>query len=155
MLLPEDDVRRAAGEEVYQTYRKYGVGPAIELFVARTGLNRGPSEGEQAPGVEELSARMQEKRARMQPNLALFLSHLLRATGAYLPDVAALRATGARVVVAVGAQSAGQFAHDTGLALAERLGTRAVTFPGGHSGFFTHPHAFAEKLHQVLQANQP
>jgi predicted patatin/cPLA2 family phospholipase len=28
-----------------------------------------------------------------------------------------------------------------------------VTFHGGHAGFFTHPAAFAQKLHEVLRAS--
>ena len=57
-----------------------------------------------------------------------------------------------RVVVGVGEESGGQLAHDAGLARAGRLGTPAVTFPGGHSGYFTRPRAFAAKLREVLGA---
>ena len=67
------------------------------------------------------------------------------------PDQDALRAGSSRVVVAVGLESRGQFAHDTGLAVAAHLGTPPVTFPRGHSGFMTHRRAFAEKLLEVLQ----
>jgi hypothetical protein len=31
-------------------------------------------------------------------------------------------------------------------AVADRLGTSLVEFPGGHAGFISHPRAFAEKL---------
>lgn len=47
-----------------------------------------------------------------------------------------------------GSASAGELGHDTAPALAGRLGTQAVSFPGGHSGFTTHPIALAtERLH--------
>jgi hypothetical protein len=57
-------------------------------------------------------------------------------------------------VVGVGEASGGQLAHDTALAVAERLGSSPATFPGGHAGFATHPDAFAERLHDVLQAKE-
>lgn len=50
-------------------------------------------------------------------------------------------------------------AHRGGEAIAERLGTRAVLFPGDHSGFMGgeygqtgQPEAFAAKLREVLAA---
>jgi hypothetical protein len=55
-------------------------------------------------------------------------------------------------VVGIGEDSGGQLAHDTALALADRLGTEPLTFPGDHSGYVTQPDAFAAKLHEVLQA---
>jgi hypothetical protein len=55
-------------------------------------------------------------------------------------------------VVGVGAASAGELAHDTALALAGSLGTEAVTFPGGHGGYTSHPAAFVTQLREVLQA---
>jgi hypothetical protein len=57
----------------------------------------------------------------------------------------------------VGAQSAGMMAGRAGMAVAERLGTAPVTFPGGHDGFLGgeyggmgEPDAFAVTLRQVL-----
>jgi pimeloyl-ACP methyl ester carboxylesterase len=55
------------------------------------------------------------------------------------------------MTIAAGADSAGQLAHDTGLALAERLGVAVEIFPGGHAGFLTHPAPFAERLRRVLR----
>ena len=37
-----------------------------------------------------------------------------------------------------------------GVAVAERLGTAPVTFPGGHDGFLTDPGGFAAVLRTVL-----
>ena len=39
------------------------------------------------------------------------------------------------VVLGVGAESEGEMAHRGGEAVAERLGTKPVTFPSGHGGF--------------------
>jgi hypothetical protein len=68
----------------------------------------------------------------------------------YEPDFAALQAASCRIVAAVGEESRGEFAHDGGLALAKRLGTEAVTFPGDHGGFGSHASDFAVKLREVL-----
>jgi pimeloyl-ACP methyl ester carboxylesterase len=160
-LLPAGDPRGALGQEVYDTYHKHGVGPAMQVFAAGLGLG-----GEQQPGgwgsqgrppaeLQRVMARMQHKLARMQPNAEFFLAHLGLPIASYVPEIAALQAASSRVVVAVGEESTGQLAHDTGLALAQRLGTKVVPFPGGHAGFLTHPAAFAQQLHAVLQADSP
>jgi len=52
--------------------------------------------------------------------------------------------------VGIGETSAGQLAHRAAVALAERLGTPPVTFPGDHGGFGSRPGQFAETLHKVL-----
>jgi hypothetical protein len=76
----------------------------------------------------------------------------------YEPDFDALRAASTRIVVAVG-EEAGTMANRGALAVAERLGTEAVAFPGGHGGFLGGeygqkgtPDEFAAKLRQVLEA---
>jgi hypothetical protein len=69
----------------------------------------------------------------------------------------ALRAAPTRIVVAVGARSADQMPGRAALAVAERLGTDPVTFPGDHAGFLGgeygqtgEPDAFAATLRTVL-----
>jgi pimeloyl-ACP methyl ester carboxylesterase len=73
------------------------------------------------------------------------------------PDFDALRAASTRIVIGVGAESEGELAHRAGAAVAERLGTKAVTFPSHHGGFLGgefgwggDPDAFAVTLRQVL-----
>ena len=68
----------------------------------------------------------------------------------YRPDVDALRTGKPRVVVAIGEQSAGQPIDSMGMALAEKLGTEPVIFPGDHMGFDPHADTFAATLHQSL-----
>jgi len=77
----------------------------------------------------------------------------------YEPDVEALRSASTRVVLAAGAESDGELAHRGAHAVAERLGTTPVTFPGGHNGFLGgeygqtgEPEAFAVRLREVLAA---
>jgi hypothetical protein len=75
----------------------------------------------------------------------------------YEHDFAALRAALTRVVVAAGEESGQMAAGRAGQAVAGRLGTVPVTFPGGHDGFLGgefgrtgKPDAFAATLRTVL-----
>ena len=146
-LLPSVDQRRTGPRRIYDTYRQHGVGPAIQEFLAFTGFGGSEEPTEPTP---DLGEAMAQRMARMQQNVEFFLAHYMLPVTDYVPDIAALQAASPRVVVGIGDASAGQLANDTALALAARLGTPAVTFPGGHSGFFTHPTAFARKLREVL-----
>ena len=148
-LLPDGARHRAAMQEVYDTYRSVGVGPAMQKFFAAFGLDGGPEPGNSGPQSEP-PPEMREAMARMQGNMEFFLAHMLRALTDYDPDIAALKAASTRIVAAVGEASGGQVAHEAGVALAERLGTNAVVFPGGHGGFSSHPVEFAARLHKVL-----
>ena len=72
-------------------------------------------------------------------------------------DFDALRAASTRIVAGVGAQSATMIVGRAGVAVAERLGTAPVTFPGGHDGFLGgeyggmgEPDAVATTLRTVL-----
>jgi pimeloyl-ACP methyl ester carboxylesterase len=145
-LLPEEDARRTAVQEIDDTCRNEGVEPAIGKFIAFAG-----GQGEPEP-PGEVTPEMQEALARLQQNFGVLFAHYLLPITTYVPDVAALQAGPSRVVVGVGEASGGELAHDTALALAERLGTEAVTFPGGHGGYASHPAAFAAQLHEVLRA---
>jgi clorobiocin biosynthesis protein CloN7 len=54
------------------------------------------------------------------------------------------------MVVAAGAESDGQIANRTAVALADLLDTTIVAFPGGHAGFLRQPKEFARALHRVF-----
>ena len=75
----------------------------------------------------------------------------------YRHDFDALRAASTRVVIGVGAQSGDILPGRAAVAVAGRLGTPPVTFPGGHDGFLGgeygstgEPDAFAATLRAVL-----
>jgi hypothetical protein len=68
----------------------------------------------------------------------------------YRHDLGALRAAWTRVVLGVGAESAQQLAGRGAPAVADRLDTTAVQFPGGHYGFLSAPAAFAATLRGIL-----
>lgn len=141
----------AAMQEVYDTYRSVGIGPAMQKFLAAAGLNGGPQPDKSGPQGEP-NPEMIEAMAQMQRNMEFFLAHYLRVVTGYQPDIAALKTGSTRVVAAVGEASRGQVAYRGGVGLAERLGTEVVVFPGDHGGFSTHPDAFAAMLHKVLVA---
>jgi pimeloyl-ACP methyl ester carboxylesterase len=145
-LLPDCEARRAAAQEIYDTYRREGVGPAMAKFLAAAGL-----EGPPPPPRGGVTPEMAEGMARMGKNVDRFLAHGLRAISAYVPDVSALRAASTRVVVAGGQESRRQPAYQASAVLAARMGTTVVDFPGGHGGFGRHPAEFAETLHRILR----
>ena len=75
---------------------------------------------------------------------------MIRPTTNYRPGIEALRAAWTRIVVAGGATSKGQLANRTAVALAGRLGTAVVDFPGEHGGFVALPEQCGRVLGQVL-----
>ena len=119
----------------------------MQKFMAHTGLGSGPAG---PPAGAPQWQPSPEQIARMRATTGHFLAHLLRPTTDYQPDIAALRAAPARIVVGVGATSAGQLANRTALALAAELGSTAVEFPGDHGGFAALPQPFSQLLDQVL-----
>src|SRR5215813_689604 len=161
-LLPDAAGWRAAFQEVHETYRRDGPGPAMMQFITtavRTGGapssadEPGPPGQEQAPPMPDMSQippEMAEGMARMQANSEFFLAYMLPATIGYVPDIAALRAASPRIAIGAGEASAGQMPHLAALALAEHLGITPVDFPGDHQGFATHPGPFAETVHKAL-----
>jgi hypothetical protein len=76
--------------------------------------------------------------------------HMLRATAEWRPDLDLLRSVPTRVVVGLGAASAGQHCDLTSRALAAELGIEPAMFPGGHTGFAEDPGSFATRLRAVL-----
>jgi pimeloyl-ACP methyl ester carboxylesterase len=146
-LLPDDDPRRHGARRIHDTYRASGAGPALQDFIAYTGMGS-PEPRAEAPAA--MQAAMTERFRRMQQNVDFVFAHYILPVTTYVPELTLLGSSQPRIVVGVGETSSGQLAHDTALALADRLSTTPVTFPGGHSGYFTRPEAFATKLIEVL-----
>jgi pimeloyl-ACP methyl ester carboxylesterase len=144
-LLPDAAVHQAAAQEIFQAYRANGAAAAMQKFMAMAGLDTPPPRVA-APASPEA----QEGFARMMGNLDFFFAHAMKAIGDYSPNTMAIQAGTTRVVVGVGDASKGQVAHRAAIALAEKLVTAPVVFPGGHGGFSTHTAAFAERLRQVF-----
>ena len=146
-LLPDTARERVAMEEIYQTYRTAGIGPAMQKFMVQTRIRSGPPPAPQGEPTPE----MREAMAQLQRNMDFWLGHYFRSIAAYEPDFDALKAGSARIVPAVGEESQGELAHEGGLGLAKRLGTPAAVFPGAHGGFDTHAVEFAARLREVLE----
>ena len=145
-VLPDRDQVRAQIQDIYQTYLAEGADKAMAKFMAHAGLGNPAAQDPGAPRWQPSPEQM----ARMRATTRYFLAHLIRQTTDYRPDIAALRAAPARIVVGVGATSKGQLANRAAAALAGRLGTPAVEFPGDHGGFLAQPGEFARMLDQVL-----
>lgn len=149
-VLPDRPRWRALFQEIYETYRKDGAYAAMEKF-GKAVEEGGPKYSEQQQQSEP-SPEQAEMMGRMMGNFDFFLAHEIRAIGGYVPDVAALRASPSRIVIAAGKESGQQGAFRAALALAERLGIEPTYFEGGHGGFGVSDERFAEKLHETLRA---
>jgi len=133
VVLPDADESRAGIDQLYDTYCQHGAGAAWKQFSTFAGIDMGPQERQPSPEAVATSDR--------------FFCHGLLPIALYEPDLSALSSG---VVVAGGTTSRGQFAQRGAQALAERLGTPLVEFPGGHAGFITEAKAFAAVLHRTL-----
>jgi clorobiocin/coumermycin A biosynthesis protein CloN7/CouN7 len=91
-----------------------------------------------------------EMTGEMARGARYFLTNYLRTVSLWEPDLAALRATRTRIVVAAGRTSAGQLANRTAAALAAELRTDLAVFPGDHGGFAGEPEPFATDLRKAL-----
>lgn len=141
-LLPDAAEQRAATEDIVETFHRQGVGAAWMKFMVNAGFDLAGGDAPAPPPGEPSEQDLADS--------ARFFDHELRGTTRYLPDVAALTAGPARVVVGIGAASGGLITYRTSTALAELLGTPPVEFPGDHGGFLGQPQEFAEALRKVL-----
>ncbi|MFI8351921.1 alpha/beta fold hydrolase [Streptomyces cyaneofuscatus] len=103
--------------------------------------------GEQAPTPEQAATFR-----RMHANLPVFLEHVLCPFSGYVPDLVALKAAAAHLVVGVGRDSRALLPAVAAEGLARRVGAGVAEFPGGHIGLTEHPRAFAARLRAVLAA---
>jgi pimeloyl-ACP methyl ester carboxylesterase len=135
-------------EQIHETYLRSGAEAAMRQFMLTIGVRgdegarhfaAAPAEPAPAPTVP-------------QTDEDFFFANQIRATAGYAPDLDALAGVSTRIVVGVGANSAGQLAHRTGLALADRLGLLATEFPGGHGGFSEAVPGFAHQLRDMLRS---
>ena len=153
--LPDRETALAAVSDIHRTYERDGFGPAMAKFITLVGL-RGPVPADfadRAPNPADFGLPTEDDGSRNDPLLGQNI-----VTGNYYEhDFEALRAASTRIVVGVGAESEEELAHRAGLAVAERLGTPAVTFPSHHGGFLGgefgmkgDPDAFAVTLRHIL-----
>ncbi|MEU0096520.1 alpha/beta fold hydrolase [Kribbella sp. NPDC006257] len=144
-LLPEADRTQAvqAQQAIEDTYRDAGLLQAMQRFGAMTQL----SFDDREPGVE-----LPRPSADRATNLNFFLTHDAPAARRYRADPDQLKALAGKIQPAAGTTSRNIFPHKCAVRLAELLGTPLAEFPGGHSGFLTHPQAFATVLRRHLDS---
>jgi pimeloyl-ACP methyl ester carboxylesterase len=144
-LLPDAAEQRAWVDETVETFHKEGPQAAFAKFMAGAGFKTDENDPAPPPPTESPEAAYAAARH--------FIVHEMQATTRYVPDLAALKAGPARVVVGIGAESGGLITYRTSTVLADLLGTPPVEFPGEHGGFTSHPEGFADVLRNVLKGS--
>jgi pimeloyl-ACP methyl ester carboxylesterase len=154
--LPDREQALAGCDAIHETYLRDGFGPAMARFIAFVSHDGPFPEGfadEPGPDPASFGFPTEDDGSRNDPLLGLNMP----STPAYRHDFDALRAAPTRIVIGVGEESATNVAGRAGTAVAERLGTPSVMFPGGHDGFLGgeyggmgKPDAFAATLRKVL-----
>ncbi len=155
-VLPDREAVLAACERIRDVYHREGFGPAMARFIVLVGHEGPVPDGfadRPAPDPAMFGLPTEDDGSRDDPLLGLNMP----STVAYRHDFDAIRVASTRVVVGVGAESRNALAGRAALAVAERLGTPPVTFPGGHDGFLGGEHgrtgdpdAFAATLRATL-----
>lgn len=157
-LVPDREAALAATRDIHETYLRSGFGAGMAKFIALVS-HRGPVPADWAaqppPDPAMFGLPTDDHGSRDDPLLA---QNLISCTH-YEPDFEAIRASSARVVLAAGVDSVGELAHRGAEAVAARLDTTALEFPGGHGGFLGgehgqrgEPEAFAQRLRDVLDS---
>jgi pimeloyl-ACP methyl ester carboxylesterase len=155
-LVPDREAALAACEDIYQTYQRDGMGPAMAKFIAITSYQGEiPTDYTDQPAPDPAMFGLPTADDGSRDDA--LLGQNLRGCTSYQPDFDALAKATDRIVIAAGEESAGQLAHRGAQAVAERLGTTPVAFPSNHGGFLGDeygmpgkPEEFAAKLREVL-----
>jgi pimeloyl-ACP methyl ester carboxylesterase len=154
--LPDREPVLAAATGIHETYQDSGFGPAMAKFIALVS-HEGPVPAgftdQPAPDPASFGLPTEDDGSRNDP----LVGQNMVSCSYYQHDFDALRSASTRVVVGVGAESGQLLPGRAAVAVAERLGTTPVTFPGGHDGFLGgeygrsgDPDAFATTLRKVL-----
>jgi pimeloyl-ACP methyl ester carboxylesterase len=155
-LLPDREFALAACRDIHETYQRSGMGAGMAKFIAIV-THQGPIGAEYlerpAPDPAMFGLPTEDDGSRDDVLLA---QNMVSCTH-FEVDIDALRSASTRIVLAAGAESAGELANRGAHAVAERLGTTPVTFPSDHGGFLGgeygqtgQPEPFAARLREVL-----
>lgn len=132
--------------DVYDLYRRDGIGPALARFRETT-----------FPPVDH--AVMQRARSSGAPhveaNAIYWFEHELRQYTSVDFDAVALQPRAYRMIPAVGTECRGYPNYAVSQQLGRILGRDVLELPGGHVGFATHCPAFADALLARLQQGNP
>jgi pimeloyl-ACP methyl ester carboxylesterase len=155
-IVPDREAALAACEDIYQTYQRDGMGPAMAKFIALVGFEGEiPADYTDQPAPDPAMFGLPTEDDGSRDDA--LLGQNLRGCTSYQPDFDALTKAHDRIVIGVGEESAGQLAGRGGKAVADRLGTTPVVFPSNHGGFLGDeygmpgkPTEFAARLREVL-----
>ena len=154
-VLEDSDMVIKVNADIVDTYQREGFGPAMAKFIQLV-MRQSPLPDDYldqpAPDPAQFGLPTADDGSRDD----LLLSGNL-AMPPFEPDVDALRASGVRVIPAIGALGEGGIPRRGGQGLAKLMGVDPVIFPGDHSGFVANewspnndPAAFAATLRQLL-----
>jgi len=154
--LPDRELVLAACRDIRDSYARSGFGPAMARFIALVSF-AGPLPADYAtrpaPDPAMFGLPTADDGTRTDP----LLWQNMVTCNAYEHDIEALRAAPTRLVLAISEDSPTTIAGRGATAIADRLGTTALPFPGGHDGFLGgeyggmgKPEAFAARLLEVL-----
>lgn len=156
--LPDAEIAIAACRDIQQAFARSGFGPAMARFIGLVSFE-GPLPADYldrpAPDPAMFGLPSEDDGRRTDP----LLQQNMVTCNAYQHDFDAIRAAPTRIVVAVSEEAPNVLAGRAAIAVAERLGQSAVSFPGGHDGFLGgeyggmgKPDAFAATLREALSA---
>ena len=154
--LPDREPVLAASTDIHDTYLRSGFGPAMAKFIALVSYE-GPFPADYAdqpaPDPAMFGLPTEDDGSRNDP----LVGQNMISGSHYQHDFDALRTASTRIVVGVGTESSRMIPGRAAVAVAERLGTTPVAFPGGHDGFLGgeygrtgDPDAFAATLRKAL-----
>ncbi|MFG1817299.1 alpha/beta hydrolase [Kribbella sp. NPDC049174] len=149
-VLPDAVDARAFFQDVYDTYHRDGLDAADLLFSIGTGMDQ-----DELPPPEDLLPEFVELFERMRANSGSFYQHKLLPFTRYRPDLDTLKTVADKIVPAAGLVSAEYLPGRPIQIIADHLGWPVVTFPGGHTGYASHPAPFATLLARLLEADLP
>lgn len=155
--LPDRDELLAVCRDIRETYLREGFGPAMAKFIGLVS-QQGPITADYrerpAPDPTVFGLPTADDGSRSDP----LLGQNMVTCNAYEHDFDALRRAPTRIVIGAGEETGEALPRRAALAVAERLGGAAVTFPGGHDGFLGgeygqtgKPDEFAAKLREQLK----
>jgi pimeloyl-ACP methyl ester carboxylesterase len=144
-LLDDRAEVRAATEDYCETFLRGDRVGAWRKFLATANIHMPEPVFMQVFGNEPEPQQAADERH--------WFANELRAGVFWQPDIAALRALAAHLVVGIGEDSGEQECERTSNALAAAVDIAPVRFPGGHTGFADDPAAFLPRLREVLTHN--
>lgn len=156
-VLPDRDAMVAAMTDMHDTYQAKGFGAAMAKFIAMV-MYQGEVTADHltrpAPDPAMFGLPTEDDGARDD----LMLGVNMIVLPPYEPRYESLVADGPRLVIGVGEDTGDAMTGRSARGVAERLGSEAVVFPGGHGGFSggeygqpaDKPVEFAARLREVL-----